>query len=193
LGLELEFNDSVWQELLQRWQRAGRTIDESNRVQALVPRGAEVLPNGLGTAPGLWLDTPRGLAILLPGVPIEFEGLLAEQVLPRLERRLGCAMIVSRVLRTSGVAEARLGSILGPVESELAPVSLAYLPDQLGVDLRLTAWNVSAADADVLLDAAEARVRELTEEWTYATGAVDLAEVVLEQCRQQGVRLGLAE
>ncbi len=152
LEMPLEFDQGVWDELVGRWQKLGRTISDSNRSQAMVPRGGTVLPNRRGSAPGLWLDSPRGLVVLLPGVPLELEGLLAEQVLPRLAERLGLLAIRSRVLRTAGVPESKLGDLLGPLEESLAPVTLAYLPDQMGVDLRLTVWEVGDDDADTALD-----------------------------------------
>src|SRR5207244_2996626 len=74
-----------------RFKQLGRwPMPESNRSQAEVPEGATVLPNPRGTAPGLWLEDERGrLVVLLPGVPSEMRGLLAEQVLPRLAQRDG--------------------------------------------------------------------------------------------------------
>ncbi|MCA9768663.1 MAG: hypothetical protein KC485_07595 [Gemmatimonadetes bacterium] len=175
LGCPLQFDEAVWDALVARWAAVGRTISESNRSQAMVPAGATVLPNRRGSAPGLWIETARGLVILLPGVPIELQTLLAEQVLPRLEERLGLRSIRSRVLRTSGIPESRLGELLGPLEESLAPVTLAYLPDQTGVDLRLTAWELEGPAADAALDEAETIVREAAGEWVYATGLRDLA------------------
>ena len=193
LGVALRFDEAVWDELVARWARIGRTIAESNRSQAMVPEGGTVLRNRLGSAPGLWLDTPRGLVILLPGVPLEVDGLLADEVLPRLVARLGGGAVTSRVLRTTGIPESRLGELLGPLEPSLAPVTLAYLPDQVGVDLRLTAWQLPPAEADRALDAAEAVVRGAAGRWIYASGDRDLAEVVLDAARRAGETLAVAE
>lgn len=193
LEMPLEFDEAVWGELVARWKRFGRVISESNRSQAMVPRGGTVLPNRWGSAPGLWLDSPRGLVILLPGVPLELQGLLAEQVLPRLTERLGLLAIRSRVLRTAGVPESQLGELLGPLEDQLAPVTLAYLPDQTGVDLRLTVWEVDGNDAEAKLDAAEAIIRDAAGRWIYGTGATDLAAVLIEALRERRLTLATAE
>ena len=67
----LEFDETIWAGLLARFARLQRKSAESNRSQAEVPRGATVLTNRWGTAPGLWLEGPPGLVIMLPGVPIE--------------------------------------------------------------------------------------------------------------------------
>lgn len=189
----LEFRDDVWQELVARWQRIGRTIAASNRSQAMVPAGGTVLPNRWGSAPGLWLETAGGLVILLPGVPLEFRNLLEHEVLPRLTARHGTRRTVSRMLRTTAIPESRLGELLGPLEESLRPVTLAYLPDQGGVDLRLTAWQLDPAGADAALDRAEAVVRDAAGRWIYAAGDADLADVVLAELRARGLTLATAE
>ena len=74
--MPLEFHEEIWHHLVERFRRLGREPAVTNRSQAEVPRGATVLPNRWGTAPGLWLESPRGLVIMLPGVPIEMRNLL---------------------------------------------------------------------------------------------------------------------
>jgi nicotinamide-nucleotide amidase len=193
LDLPLEFDEAVWAELVERWRRFGREISDTNRSQAMVPRGGLVLPNRWGSAPGLWIDAPPGTVILLPGVPLEFRGLLDEQVIPRLVERFALQAIRSRTLRTTGIAESRLGELLGALEASMAPVTLAYLPDQTGVDLRLTAWGLDDPDADTALDRAEGMVRAAVGNHVFATGGTDLAEVLLERLRTRGLTLATAE
>jgi nicotinamide-nucleotide amidase len=64
-GAPLEFDETIWAGLLARFARLERKPSESNRSQAEVPRGAIVLTNRWGTAPGLWLEGPPGLVIML--------------------------------------------------------------------------------------------------------------------------------
>ena len=89
-GRPLVTDPDVARSLEERARRMGRwPMAASNRTQAEVPEGATVLPNPRGTAPGLWLEDAAGrTAILLPGVPREMRGLLHEEVLPRLGRRV---------------------------------------------------------------------------------------------------------
>lgn len=97
------------------------------------------------------------------------------------------------MLRTAGIPESQLGEILAPLEARLAPVTLAYLPDQTGVDLRLTAWEVEGHDADARLDAAETIVREAAGRWIYGGGTTDLAAVLLDALRGRKLTLATAE
>ena len=156
---------------------------ESNRTQAQVPRGATVLPNRWGTAPGLWLEGPPGLTIMLPGVPREMRKLLEHEVVPRLAARAAGTVIRSRVVRTTGIPESTLAERMGEIERDIAPLTLAYLPGIEGVDLRASAWNLEPAEADRRLDEAAALLRARAGEHAYGEDATDLAAVVLELAR----------
>ncbi len=158
LGLPLKFDDDVWHRLEARFAKLGRVPVASNRSQAMVPEGAEVLANQWGTAPGLWIETPRGIVIMLPGVPHEMRMLTGHEVIPRLAPRFGGAVVRSATLRTTGVAESTLAEAVAIVEARLAPLTLAYLPGLRGVDLRLTAWHMDPAAADAALKAGIARL-----------------------------------
>ncbi len=192
LGLPLEFNTVVWDDLLARWQRIGREPSASNRTQAMVPRGATVLPNRWGTAPGLWIPSATGVVIMLPGVPFEMRNLLDHEVIPRLAERAG-GVIRSHTLRTAGVPESILAEQVDSLEAELAPLSLAYLPDVAGVDLRLTAWNLPPDEADTRLAAGVAALRRRAAPWIYGEEDDDLAAVLFDAARTTGHRLAVAE
>src|SRR3989475_3352131 len=123
-------------------------------------------------------------------------GLLAEQVLPRLAQRDGGdrpRVVLSRTLRTTGVAESSLAERIGRLDEEVAPLTLAYLPSPDGVDLRLTAWGLEQGEAEARLAAALRRLRPIVGEDCYGEDATDLAAVVLEALRRGRHRLGVAE
>jgi nicotinamide-nucleotide amidase len=192
-GLPLEFDDAVWSDIVTRFARARRTPAASNRGQAEVPRGATVLRNLWGTAPGLWLEGPPGLTIMLPGVPTEMRKLLEFEVVPRLAARASGAVVRSLLVRTTAIPESTLAERMGEIEREIAPLTIAYLPGIEGVDLRVTAWGMSSAEADQRLRSAADLVRERAGEHVYGEGNTDLAAVVLERARRAGLSLGTAE
>jgi len=192
-GAPLQFDDSVWADLLARFARLGRTPAPSNRSQAEVPRGASVLRNRWGTAPGLWLEGKAGLAIMLPGVPGEMRNLLEHEVAPRLASSAARGVIRSLVVRTTGIPESSLAERIGAIEPEIAPLTLAYLPGLEGVDLRLTAWNLPAEDADRRLRAAAITLASRAGDVVYGEGDIDLAAVVLEQARARAMSIATAE
>lgn len=196
LDLPLDSDPALLAELERRFARLGRgPMPAANRTQALVPRGATVLPNPVGTAPGLWIDHSLGTTVLLPGVPHEMRTLLASEVVPRLRIRLpgGGALLASRTLRTAGISESALADRLGSVEEALAPVELAYLPGLDGVDLRLVVRAASPGAAQDALDRAESLLAPALGAHLYGHDAQDLAGALLRLLRAAHVRLAVAE
>ncbi len=189
----LEFQEPLWEALLDRYRRLQRTPAESNRTQAEVPRGATVLTNRWGSAPGLWLEGPPGLVILLPGVPMEMRKLLQHEVLPRLSERAGGQVIRSRTVRTVGIPESTLAERLGDIEDVVFPLTVAYLPGLSGVDVRITAWNLEPGEADRRLVEAVAAVRSRAGRGVYGEDGDDLASLVIESARARGRTLAVAE
>lgn len=196
LGKRLVLDAPLLASVEARFKRLGRPMPAINRTQAEIPEGATILPNPRGTAPGLWVEDGRGrVVVLLPGVPREMRGLLVEEVLPRLVERQGGmrAVVLSRTVRTTGVPESALAERIGPIESEIAPLTLAYLPSLEGVDLRATAWGLEPQDAETRLAAVVERLRVAVGEHGYGTDDADLAARVLEALRSRRHRLGVAE
>ena len=193
-GQALELDSAVLRSLEERFHRLGRPMPAVNRTQAEVPEGATVLPNPRGTAPGLWVEDSRGrVVVMLPGVPSEMRGLLAEEVLPRLAARTSGTVVRSRTVRTTGIAESALAERVGTIEDAIAPLTLAYLPSTDGVELRITAWGLGADEADRRLAEVTAQLRERAGEHCYGEDGTDLAATVLEQLRHRGARLAVAE
>ncbi len=196
LGKRLLLDERLLATIRARFDRMGRPMPASNRTQAEVPEDAVILPNARGTAPGLWVEDARGrTVVLLPGVPREMQGLLVEEVLPRIVARQGGdrRVVLSRTVRTTGVSESALAERVGPIEPDIAPLTLAYLPSVEGVDLRVTAWGLELEDAAARLTAVVARLKVAVGEHGYGEDDADLAAVLLEALRTGRHRLAVAE
>ncbi len=196
LGKRLVLDEGLLASIAARFQRMGRPMPAINRTQAEIPEGATTLPNPRGTAPGLWVEDARGrVVVLLPGVPREMRGLLVEEVLPRIVARQGGArrVVLSRTVRTTGVSESALAERVGPIEPDIAPLTLAYLPSVQGVDLRVTAWGLEPKDAATRLAAVVERLTAAIGEHAYGEDDADLAAVLLDALRKGRHRLGVAE
>ena len=115
-------------------------ISDINRRQALVPSKATVLKNRFGTAPGMWIEKKEKVFISLPGVPYEMRGLINYEVLPRLQDKYHCPLILHRTLVTYGLGESAIANRLEKWEETLPDyIKLAYLPNLGKVRLRLSA------------------------------------------------------
>ena len=192
-GAPLEFRPEIWDHIVERFKRFGRVPTDNNKGQAELPQGAVELRNQWGSAPGIWLEGRPGLVIMLPGVPREMRNLLTHEVIPRLAARGGTTVVRSRTLRTTAIGESLLAEKMGDIEREIAPLSLAYLPDLAAVDLRVTAWDLPTEEADRRLAAAMELLRARAGHHAFGEDGTDLAEVVLDAARRAKVTLGTAE
>jgi nicotinamide-nucleotide amidase len=196
-GRELVRDDGVVALIVARFRRLGTgTMPQSNIVQAMVPAGARVLENHHGTAPGLWIDDAQGRWVaMIPGVPREMRGMMADTILPLLRERIGEAttIVLSRTIRTTGIGESALAERLGDFARGFNGMPLAFLPGWEGVDLRITSRGLSAAEAAVELDAAASTLRDVAGPVVYGEQAVNLASLVLDMCRGRALSIATAE
>jgi nicotinamide-nucleotide amidase len=185
----------AWME--ERWRvRFQRAMPASNRQQAMLPAGARKLTNNHGSAPGIWLEDERGHWVaMLPGVPREMRGMLADTLLPVIRERLGGGgrVVRSRTLRTTGVGESHIADLVATIDGGIGDVGLAYLPNADGTDLRVTVRDVAPAEADARLGESVERLRAVVGESVYGEDGADLAAVVLDLCRSLGLTIGVAE
>lgn len=196
-GRELVRDDEIVKQIEARfWRLSSAKMPETNIVQAMVPVGARVLTNNHGTAPGLWIEDAQGRWVaMLPGVPREMRGLTNDSILPILRERIGAApvAIVSRTLRTTGIGESALAERLGDLGTSVDGMPLAFLPGWAGVDLRLTSRTRAADDAVRALDSASQMLRDVVGPVAYGVESEDMAELVLEMCRDHALTIGTAE
>ena len=118
-----------------------------------------------------------------------------DAILPILRERIGAApvAIVSRTLRTTGIGESALAERLGELGKFVNGMPLAFLPGWAGVDLRLTSRTLPPDAAARALDDAERTLRDVAGPVVYGKGSDDLAELVLQMCRERGLHIATAE
>lgn len=198
MGVPLEHNEAVAAEIERIFAARNRRMASNNLRQALVPRGATVIPQTRGTAPGLICPVGDKVIYAVPGVPHEMHDMMQRAVLPDLLERSGeRSVIVSRVLRTWGESESglneRLDGVIADLEAAGNP-TLAFLASGWeGIKVRLTARAADAHAADVMLDEWDARVRDEVGDIVFGTDADTMESVVLDALASKGWTLGLAE
>ncbi|HET9799549.1 MAG TPA: competence/damage-inducible protein A [Gemmatimonadaceae bacterium] len=173
-----------------------RPMAASNRQQAMLPAGARKLRNNHGSAPGIWLEDERGRWVaMLPGVPRELRGMLADTLVPLVRERSGAArrVVRSRTLRTTGVGESLIADRVATLADGVGDVDIAYLPNPEGTDLRLTVRGAAPEDADRRLADSAARLHTVLDDAIYGEDDADLAAVVLDLCRTRSLTIAVAE
>ncbi|WP_242902579.1 CinA family nicotinamide mononucleotide deamidase-related protein [Actinomadura terrae] len=188
-GVALVRDPALERRLHERAEASGRVLQPMAFRMAEVPEGAGLLANSAGTAPGLRVELPGGVAYALPGVPFEMRTIMDEVVLPELAATAGLPGAARRTLRTARVWESVIATRLAEVEA-MDGVKLAYLPDPAEVKIRVTA---AGPDAPGRLAAAEARVRELLGDVVYGVEDETLARVVHRLLVERSATIAAAE
>ena len=198
MGVELELNDEVALVIEQLFTSRGRRMPQNNLRQAMVPKGAKIIEQRRGTAPGLICPVGEKVMYAVPGVPFELYEMFERAILPDLLARSGEASVIkSRVLRTWGDSESGLNERLVGVINELEKVgnpTLAFLASGWeGIKVRLTAKAKTEGQAIELLDTWDAKVREQVKDLVFGVDDQNMETVVLQILRDRKLTLGVAE
>lgn len=173
----------------------GREMSANNERQADVPEGATVIPNPVGTAPGLACPVGHKVVYVVPGVPYEMQLMVGQTVVPDLLERSGeRSTIVSRTLKTWGVAESTLAEMIGArVDAQTNP-TIAFLARGIeGIGVRVTARAATGDEARRLLEDEEGALREILGDLVFAVDDQTMESVVLDLLKERGLTLGVAE
>lgn len=197
LSLPLDFHEPIAERLRARFAERGFTMPDINKRQAMVPRGATVLENRNGSAPGLWLERGSTALLVLPGPPREMIPMLETVIADRLAPRSQGAKLFRRVVRITGRTESDVDARAEPIYSHWlarpVPIATTILAVSGQIELHLTA---SATDRRVAEAALEAAVGELQGELGSAIYSVDgrpLEAVVGDLLRHAGWTIAAAE
>ena len=198
MGVELELNDEVALVIEEMFTARGRKMPQNNLRQAMVPRGAKIIEQRRGTAPGLICPVGDKVMYAVPGVPFELYEMFERAILPDLLMRSGEASVIkSRVLRTWGESESGLNERLVEVIDKLEKVgnpTLAFLASGWeGIKVRLTAKAHTAQEAIALIDVWDAKVRAKVGDLVFGVDQQTMESVLFDILREKKLTLGVAE
>ena len=199
MNVPMERDPEIVERIAAMFRARGREMSPSNERQADVPVGATVIPQTRGTAPGLICPVGHKVVYAVPGVPHEMQDMLERAVIPDLVARSGTvATIVSRVLRTWGLAESTLGEIVGPRLAALDAAggnpTIAFLASGMeGIKVRVTAKAATHEEAVALLDAEEAELRAILGDIVFGVDDQSMEYAVGTLLGGRRLTLGLAE
>lgn len=196
-GLELLEDTAIVEQIRQRFAARGLRMPEINRRQAMVPKGAEVLPNRRGTAPGLWIEDGLRRVLLLPGPPPEMEPML-DAWIERHGKPIGGGIhLVRRVLKVANVSESHVEEMAQPVYARWReaglPLSVTILAAPGQIELHLTATTASREEADAVLDPAVEDLVEALHGHVFTTRGETLEEVVGRLLSESHSSIAVAE
>jgi nicotinamide-nucleotide amidase len=196
LGVPLDEDAGVLDRLERRFASRGLRMPAINRRQAQVPRGAALVDNPRGTAPGLLLERAGKTMLLLPGPPREMKPMLDAFVRERLAHA-GGAVIYRRVLKTTGRPESQIDEIAHPIYEQWAnaprPIRTTILATPGQIELHLTLLADDPELARSALDQATAELAAVLGPTLFATDGRRLEEVVGDMLRERSLSIATAE
>ena len=180
------FDEDYWNILNARMVKRARVMPEINKNQAIRPNKGSVIPNNSGSARGLHLNNDRMDVFAMPGVHREMKDMMSNTIIPWIHDKTKSKIYV-RTLRTTGAMESVLAEKLVDVTDNTRPVTVAFLPQFTGVDIRLTCPKKNP------LIEIEEKIRDRVDKYIYATGIVNLEETVGDMLVKCGYTISTAE
>ena len=204
-GLELEFREDLWEQVVAIISRYGRKPSENQKRQAYIPKGAIAIPNPVGTAPCFIVETSpllKGEAaegvgvrsvVSLPGVPNEMEHILHESIIPYLQKRFDLNEIIKiRILHCAGLGEGVIDEKIADLEM-LSNPTVGLAAHTGVVDIRVAAKAASEAEADRMIAEIEQKVRERLGDVVFGVDEDSLEETALRAVAKRGWTLVAVE
>lgn len=194
-GMKMRLDEDVLSDVAELFKRFGREVTETNRKQAEIPEGCEVIRNPNGTAPGMWFNRGEKVIVSMPGVPYEMKAMFSDAVLPKLRARFKLPAIYHRTVMTQGIGESWLSDTLEEWEASLKKdnIGLAYLPSPGMVRLRLTAYGSDKTELQNKVDAKIELLPALIGKFIFATEDTTLEKVVGQMLSKSNFTLVTAE
>lgn len=193
-GVALEEDPASLDAIVAMFTQRNLSMPERNRVQALLPRGAEALPNRVGTAPGVWIKIGTTEVVCLPGVPHELKIMFDEQVVPRLRQR-GSAdrVIIERKVNLFGKGESS-------VEAEAMDLTARGRNPEVGITVhdatisfRIVASGRTLEEANDAMAPTLAAIHQRFAPLILGEGDDDMPEALFVQLARTGTTLATAE
>ena len=197
LALPLEEDPAIIDGIEKRFAARGWKMPAVNRRQAMVPRGASVLANPHGTAPGLWIEHDRSYIALLPGPPREMKPMMDGEIRRRLGAVAGNVRLHRRLIRVAGKGESAVEEIVQPIYSrwldQSPPIGTTILAGLGQVELHLVTQSDDAAAAEEALRLAVAELTAVLGADLVSTDGAVLEAVVGDLLRARGWWVAFAE
>jgi competence/damage-inducible protein CinA-like protein len=193
-GRELVLDQSLLQQIEERFRKRGFIMTKNNEKQAYIPAGAIPVENPNGTAPSFIVEEPQGVIISLPGVPFEMKWLFENRVVPYLREQFDLReMIVSRVLKIAEVGESSVDDRIGHLIRNSTNPTVGVLAHLGQVDVRISVKTVSVEKAYELIAPVEREVREAFSHHVFAVDNETMEGVVGRLLKAKGASIAVIE
>lgn len=194
LGLEMILDNYSLERIKGYFASRKREMPKSNEKQAYFPKGARILPNNYGTAPGAIISINDKTVVILPGPPFEMQPMFEEYVIAELKRIIGpdSKIIKTRILKVFGMTESAIEEVLGELMNNVNP-SMTLLAKRTEIHIRLVAGYADEQAAEKSLDASESVIRSRLGTKVFARDEETMAGIVGKALKSRGLKIATAE
>lgn len=210
----LQVRAEALRQMTERLATWNRVPNDAQLRQALIPRGALVLANPVGSAPGFAVRHGQALIAALPGVPAEAQQMFETSVVPLIRAKLKAGKearpavrIIRRLFHTFGLPESEVQAKIAHLLPPGSPIRLGIYASPLGVSVSLTVIHegrgrppASSSSIDRGRSVGEEAVertlgamRDQLAPFVYADEADTMESVVGRLLSQQSLTLAVAE
>ncbi|RKD34495.1 competence/damage-inducible protein A [Thermohalobacter berrensis] len=189
---KLTLDDKVLTKIQNFFNQKGKSMSKNNIKQAYIPENSIVLDNDVGTAPGIYIEKNDKIAILLPGPPKELKVMFQNYVVPLLSKK-SRYIIKSKVIKTFGIGESKLESIISNIINDKKNPTIATYAKKGQVEIRITAKAESESKTDCLIESAVKQLKPLIKDYVYSYNNETLEEVVFNLLKRNGLKIGFCE
>ncbi|PYV37632.1 MAG: competence/damage-inducible protein A [Acidobacteria bacterium] len=190
---QMVLEERILERIQFRFRSRGLEMPANNARQALVPVGARILENPVGTAPGLWIEHEGCHILLLPGPPRELKVIFEASCMPRLTEFSGGIRLATQVFKVTGMTESRLDEIIAPIYTRYKNPTTTILAAAGEIHVHLIAKGKSEEDAKrILTDLADKIEYELGD-FVFSRGEESLEQIVGYYLLMRQMTLAVAE
>ena len=189
---ELVMDEDILNHVRKFFEGRNMKMPDINRYQALIPKIAKVVPNLMGTAPGLQIEREEQLFFFMPGVPREMMGMIESSILSRIRSYFQLPDFKTHLLRTTGIAESRLFEKLEKLLESYEDLSVSFLPKITGVDIKFRIDNKST-DMRERSQQFLSKIKVSISKYIYSEEDKDLKEIIGEHLKKNKLSVAVAE
>lgn len=194
LGVEMELDEESFRSIKEFFARRHGPMPMSDKKQAYFPKGAVILPNLLGTAPGALISVKGKHVLILPGPPFEMQPMFEKFAYPELERLLGQdkQQMIVRVVKVFGMGESSIEQVLTELMQKGTP-SITLLAKKAEMHIRMVVRGLPADKADQLLSSTEQEIRAKLGDKVFGCDDETMIKIVKEALLNKKRTIAVAE
>ncbi len=190
LGLNLRIDRNMKNLIKEYFNRTNRSMPENNIKQAYLPEGSTILPNEIGTAPGIYIKYKDKKIVLLPGPPKEMKLMFEKYVIPLIKQDF---VIKTAVIKTIGIGESKLETLLRDIIEKQQNPTIATYAKEGQVDIRIIAKGNNEEKVNTLLEEIIKKIDSRISEYIYSYEDKTIEEVVFEKLKEKNMKIAFCE